>query len=1160
MSPCPSRHDLKRLLNDELTALDSARISAHVEKCAACQQLLQDLSADDSTERSLASGSSANPGLATIRADAESFLHRLETASADEPPQVQGYEVLEEVGRGAAGIVYRARHLQLDRFVAIKFIVQEAGVASERRFRFRREARAVAKLKHPNIIQIYDVGEHDRAAYLVLELAEGGSLSRPPGGLPRGPREAADILLTLAEAVEYAHRQGVVHRDLKPSNILLGPASANLDQSDSAAGQRPLASVLKISDFGLAKILSDADLLGEDMTRTGAMLGTPVYMAPEQASGRADIGPAVDIYSLGVILYELLTGRPPFQAPTAVETLVQAVHQDPVPLRRLSPKIPRDLETICLKCLEKRPERRYPSAAALAADLQRYLRGEPIQARPTGWPEQLTRWVRRHPGVSALLATIGLLLTAVALAALAVAAHFHDLEDHQRQLVIEKESQRLKAVTAENREGQLRSQAEQKSEELRQTLYFARMNQIGRALLSPSGGSQLDALLAAWNPDHWPPGQPDLRNWEWYYFNGLSHRERSQYRGHLEPVYGVAWNPDGRRFASASTDDIIWIWDARDDDRVLPILAHQEGVTAIGWNATGDLLASAGNNGTIKIWEASSGGLRKTIHAHEERVMSLAWNPRDDRIASGGKDRMVRVWQLNDDQTGLMLQGHTDGVKSVAWSPDGSRLASGSMDHTIRLWDVQSRSEVSQLHGHINGVVRLDWSPDGSKLLSASTDRTGKVWDAANFKELVTLTGHAGPVFCAAWSSDGARIATGGGDQTIKLWDSTDGRCLATLFAHSGEVQSLSWNPDGELVSGNHDGSVKIWDADSFADSSILRGHGASVSALDWSTDGNLLASAALDQTIRVWNTRRREQVCVLRGHTEMIRSVSWEPNGARLATASSDQTVRIWNADRQSLDRTIIGHSGEVFGVSWSPDSKRIASCGLDRTVRIWDARSGEPLHIIPAHRDWVRSVAWSPDSQKLASASWDHSVRVWDAETAAPLLNLVGHGGEVFSVAWSHDGRWILSASRDRTCRIWDAANGQVRHILRGHASEINAANWSIDDTRIATVGGDRTVRLWDPETGSEVTSLTTPNAEAAALAWNPRLPVLATAWDDNCIRLYDDARGKAAAKEKDYLATLDDRLRVDPADSTAWREKSEFLARDCAWDEAAACARSI
>src|SRR5262249_30504873 len=293
-------------------------------------------------------------------------------------PTVPGYEILGELGRGGMGVVYKARQVGLKRMVALKMILSGVHAGTQELARFRGEAEAISRLQHPNIVQIYEVGEHEGRPYFSLEFVDGGSLDKQIAGQPLPPREAATLAEALARAMHAAHQQGVVHRDLKPANVLL-----------QAHGQQSVAlGIPKITDFGLAKQLDASNA----QTRSGAIMGTPSYIAPEQAAGRKEIGPAADVYALGAILYEMLTGRPPFHGETPLDTILLVLSQEPVPPRRLVPKVPRDLETICLKCLEKSPTQRYASAESLADDLRHFLNGETIQARPAGAVERSWRW------------------------------------------------------------------------------------------------------------------------------------------------------------------------------------------------------------------------------------------------------------------------------------------------------------------------------------------------------------------------------------------------------------------------------------------------------------------------------------------------------------------------------------------------------------------------------------------------------------------------------------------------------------------------------------------------------------------------------------------------------------------------------------------------
>jgi serine/threonine protein kinase/Flp pilus assembly protein TadD len=389
------------------------------------------------------------------------------------PPTIPGYEVLTELGRGGMGVVYKARQLNLDRVVALKVLQIGGGASDQELARFRREAEAIARLPHPNIVQIHDVGEHNGRSYLALEYVEGGSLAQRLGGVPQVPATAAHLVETLARAMHHAHERGIVHRDLKPANVLLQEegsprrkdAKEDQEEEKDRRGKEPSALVSsfaplrlcerfscipKITDFGLAKLLELPGLTQSE----GAVLGTPSYMPPEQAQGQSgDVGPAADVYSLGAILYEMLTGRPPFRGATLLDTLAQVMADDPVAPRYLQPKVPHDLETICLKCLHKEPGRRYATALALAEDCAAFLRGEPIKARPTPLWEQMLKWARRRPAAAALAGTSALAVLVVVVLVLTANARLREQrrlaeeKSHEAQTnLLEAQEQRRRAV------------------------------------------------------------------------------------------------------------------------------------------------------------------------------------------------------------------------------------------------------------------------------------------------------------------------------------------------------------------------------------------------------------------------------------------------------------------------------------------------------------------------------------------------------------------------------------------------------------------------------------------------------------------------------------------------------------------------------------------
>jgi WD40 repeat protein len=1055
-------------------------------------------------------------------------------------PRVPGYEVQAVLGRGGMGVVFRARHLRLGRVVALKMALGGAYADAVERERFQQEAEAVAALRHPGIVQIYDIGEHEGQPYFTMEFVEGGSLAQKLVGAPQPARQAAALAVALAGAVQAAHDGGILHRDLKPANVLLGRDGAP-----------------RITDFGLARRLEGAAAL----TLTGAVVGTPSYMAPEQARGKsAAVGKGVDVYALGAILYELLTGRPPFRAETAAETVHQVLCRDPVPPSWLNARVPRDLETVCLKCLQKDPQRRYPTAGELAADLGRFLRHEPIRARPVGWAERCLRWSRRHVGLTASLSGVALLLALLVVGSVWSAAHFREMERQQRALALsrgkladEKEEARKEAVQAGLREAGLRQRSEAQAEELRRTLYVAQMNLGGQAAASPSGIGRVSEWLARWEG-----GRPDLRGWEWYYLKGLCHRDLLTLRGHAYDVRAVAWGKDGR-LASAGADGVVRLWDVHDEQEVRQFPGHTAAVSSVAWGPDGRRLASAGWDGTVRVWDVAGGKPLFTFRGHAGPVFSVAWDRDGKRLASCGDDRTVQVWEADAGRGIHVLRGHTQAVTMVAWSPDGKQLASAGRDYTVRLWASADGKAGPVLTGHNNWVNGVAWSPDGKRLASASNDQTVKVWDAAAAKVTHTFRGHAQGVMAVAWSPDGRRLASGSEDQTLKVWPAAGGPAVSTLRGHTAALTSAAWSLDGaRLATASFDAMVKVWDAHVVPETRTLRGHEGPVHALAWRRDGQRLASASTDGSLTVWDVPRGREHAALRGHHGRVHSAVWSPDGTRLASAGADQTIRLWDPESGAERRSVRVGAGEVRSLAWSPDGRRLASAGADHTVRVWDAATGREMQICRGHAAVVYSVAWSPDGARLASASADRTVRTWDASTGRETRVLRPHAGEVTTVAWSPDGKWLASAGYDQTVQVSDPDTGGVRLTLSGHTNRVNQVAWNPDGTRLVSASEDYSVRVWDAVTGKETLALGGHAGQVTAAAWRPDGLVLVSADSVGAILLHDGTPGYLAARSSRYLPTLDRRLAAHPKDRAGWRRRAEIHARLGAWEKAAADAR--
>ena len=1000
----------------------------------------------------------------------DSVHERVKTVVADPPPprRIAHFELLKILGRGAFGTVWMARDTQLDRTVAVKIPRKEQLDAAQSE-QFLREARTAAQLRHPSIVSVHEVGRDGDSLYIVSDLIEGVSLADRFTDRPMGAREAAGLCAKVADALHYAHEAGVIHRDLKPANIML-----------DAEGEPHLM------DFGVAKREAS------EITATvqGKIFGTPAYMSPEQAKGEGHQADGrTDVYSLGVILFQMLTCELPFRGNQRM-LLHHVIHDEPPSPRRLDSRVPRDLETICLKCLEKDPRRRYPTAQAVAEEFRRFLNGAPIRARRVSQGEKLWRWCRRKPVVAGLCATAVSLLFAVAV----VSTNAYYLEEELREVAV---WERDEAQEARRAEARARRAAQEKALETRRYLYVAHMRLAQQVWESADVGAVLELL----NRHRSGPEQEDLRGFEWYYLWRLCHSETLTLE-HAGGVFSVAFSPGSKMLVSGGFGQMK-LWDLATGEERLTLEGHADWVGCAAFSPDGKTLASGSPDETVRLWDLAAGTLRTTLE-HGGWVWSLAFSPDGRTLASGGRDGTVKLWDVAIGESTSAVEGHTGPVFSVAFSPDGDTLTSVSQK-AVRLWDVATGVARAASGEDTTPVFCVGLSPDGAALASASPDGTVRVRDVTTGEERATLRGRDGRVQHVVFAADGKTLASRGGERKVKLWDAATGEALTTLTGHSRQVESMAFSPDGRtLASAGLDETVRLWDVS--RQWAALKRHKGSVFSVAFSYDGKTLATAS-HETVQLWGLAPGEGHTTLKGHTHDVLSVAFSPDGKTLASGGLDRTVKLWDLAAGQLRTTLQGHANQVSSVAFSPQGKTLAS-GSDETVRLWDVATGALRQTLEGHTDWVESVTFAPDGKTLASGSRDGTVGLWDAATGELQATLKAHTRQILSVAFSPNGKELASASADDTVKLWRPATGEEPITLRGHGAYVSSLAFCPDGKTLASGSDDRTVKLWDVATGEELATLKGHNGLVSSVAFSPDGRTLASASQDQTVRLWHAA----------------------------------------------------
>lgn len=1058
-----------------------------------------------------------------------------DSPAAETTPQrvIGDFELVEEIGRGGMGVVWRARQRTLNRVVALKFIAAGPFASREFRERFRQEAATTARLQHPNIVAVYEAGEHDGHAWLAMEFVAGRSLADLAREGPLPAREAAGLVRTIARAIQRAHAHGVIHRDIKPSNILL-----------DAVGEP------RVTDFGLARDLT----AGSDLTLTGQALGSPSFCAPEQVAGNAgrkasgpesemkarvshtshlptfrpagfqgldlnaetsheskaantNISFAVDIYGLGAILYHLLTGRPPFLGTTIGDTLRAVLHDEPVSPRRLNPAVPHDLETICLKCLEKEPSRRYATALVLADDLGRFLDGEPVLARPVTRPERAWRWCRRKPAFAAALSATLLLLLVVL-----VGGPLATLRIARERAGAEENIVRQYVATG--------SRLEESGDTVAALPWFA-----AAALREQVAGQlPLHQLRLGWSSQGLPVPE-FLVAFEAY-------------------VTATAWSADGRWLAFGDGAGWVRVFNPAQDQSPVMAVRHGAGIGQIAFAAGGsqlltvaaadDAASRRGSNldarNEVRVWAVPDGKLALTL-AHPAPVTQLAYTPAGDRVAAIVPGHGIWIWQVTDRHHLATVADNTT-VLDATFSTDGRALFLIPAVGRVERWEVGAeRASWSQEHP---SARHLALDSTGSKLASYGRGPQVQLLDpvtGASGKSFGTGSSLDSPgVNHVEFSPDGFTLLVAGRDAVARLWDLSTGEPRRELryvshFTRAVDDFTARFGPGGShlLLAGN--AGVRLFNAQTLEPMGPGLLSFTGVPFAEFAPNGGRLLTVGLDSVARVWPWPPRPPAAVVHPWPGPVDEIAATPDGNQFAVAGEGEAAvfqRQKDGFREQF-RVTVRPGAQHNGVEFSPDGHRLVVTG-NGELRVWDSATGQPVTAPLIHAAGGEILArFTPDSGRLVSAGGDGTIVVWKlADEGANVERRLTNGSSIRCLEVSPDGRQVLVGASTGGAQLWQLETGEPAGppVLQGSA--VLAVAFSADGRLAASAGEDGFTRVWKTSTGEEICSLLRHFGYVASVKFSADGRHLLTASADRLATIWDLSRGEPVVRMRhgDYV----------------------------------------